>query len=51
MFDGISDCCCYGMTERLGVTVHFFNDGLLDVCVFMMRVEIETRLVFDKLGE
>ena len=46
--DGICECCCCGMASGLRVTVNFFNDGFLDVWLFMTRVGIEQRLEFAK---
>ena len=48
LIDGICECCCNGMTSELRVKVDFFNDGLLDVWLFMLRVGIEQRLGFAK---
>jgi len=48
LIDGICVSCCYGMASGLRVTVHFFNDGFLDVWWFMTRVGIEQRLGFAK---
>ena len=48
LIDGICVCCCYGMASGLRVTVYFFNDGFLDVWLFMTRVGIEQRLGFAK---
>ena len=46
--DGICVFFCYGMASRLRVTVEFFNDGFLDVWLFMTRVGIGQRLRFSK---
>ena len=48
LIDGICECYCYGMNSGLRVPVDFFNDGLLDVCFFMVRVGIEQSLGFAK---
>ena len=40
LIDGICVCCCYGMASGVRVTVEFFNDGFLDVWLFMTRVGI-----------
>ena len=48
LIDGIFFCCCYGMASGFRVTVEFFNDGFLDVWLFMKRVGIEQRLGFSK---
>jgi len=48
LIDGICVFCCYGMASGLRVTVEFFNDGFLDVWLFMTRVGIEQRFGFSK---
>ena len=48
LIDGICVCCCYRMASELRLTVDFFNDGFLDVWLFMTRVGIEQRLGFAK---
>ena len=50
LIDGICVCCCYGMASGLRLTVDSFNDGFLDVWLFMTRVGVQQRLGFSKGG-